>query len=107
MSEAFPRSGRGKTRTTAATPCYHCGTPCPGGGITVGDKSFCCDGCRLVYEILDSNGLCNYYELGKHPGLSQIKAARQGKFAYLDNAGRGWIGSRRIDISRRRSESIC
>lgn len=66
--------------------CYHCGTACLTEGIMIGEKHFCCDGCKLVYQILDSNGLCNYYELEQHPGLSQIKGVRKDKFAYLDDA---------------------
>jgi len=64
--------------------CYHCGAECFT-DITVDNKNFCCDGCKLVYQILDSNGLCNYYDLQSHPGLSQIKPVRQDKFSYLDN----------------------
>ena len=69
----------------SAKLCYHCGTECTTNNIAIGDKLFCCDGCKLVYEILDKNGLCNYYELQSHPGLSQIKPLRNDKYAYLDN----------------------
>lgn len=65
--------------------CYHCGAECTTTNIAIDDKLFCCDGCKLVYEILDKNGLCNYYELQSHPGLSQIKPVRSDKFSYLDN----------------------
>ncbi|RYD58307.1 MAG: HAD family hydrolase [Sphingobacteriales bacterium] len=65
--------------------CYHCGTPCITKNISLEDKVFCCEGCKLVYEIINNNGLCDYYSLQSHPGLSQIKATRQDKYAYLDN----------------------
>jgi Cu+-exporting ATPase len=65
--------------------CYHCGTPCIVSSITIDDKAFCCDGCKLVYEILNENSLCDYYKLQSHPGLSQIKPIRNDKFSYLDN----------------------
>ncbi|MCB0698902.1 MAG: heavy metal translocating P-type ATPase metal-binding domain-containing protein [Chitinophagaceae bacterium] len=65
--------------------CYHCGTECATDKIFIDDKLFCCDGCKLVYEIINENGLCNYYELQSHPGLSQIKGTRSDKYAYLDN----------------------
>lgn len=71
--------------TGAHRLCYHCGAECGTVNITIGDKLFCCDGCKLVYEILDKNGMCNYYELQSHPGLSQIKPLRSDKYAYLDN----------------------
>ena len=67
------------------TLCYHCGTPCNTSNIAIEDKVFCCEGCKLVYEILNNNGLCDYYALQSHPGLSQIKPIRNDKYAYLDN----------------------
>jgi Cu+-exporting ATPase len=67
------------------TACYHCGTACMNNKLAIGDKAFCCEGCKLVYEILNENGLCDYYKLQSHPGLSQVKAVRRDKFAYLDN----------------------
>ena len=75
-----------KSSTTQTdTCCYHCGVPCYTDTITVDDKFFCCDGCRLVYELINENGLCDYYKLQAHPGLAQIKAVRSDKYAYLDN----------------------
>jgi len=65
--------------------CYHCGTPCVTDSIASEDKHFCCEGCKLVYEIINNNGLCDYYKLESHPGLSQIKGVREGKYSYLDN----------------------
>ncbi len=65
--------------------CYHCGAPCISDAIAIDDKLFCCEGCKLVYEILDENGLCDYYKIQNHPGLTQIKALRSDKYAYLDN----------------------
>lgn len=67
------------------TLCYHCGVACANDHIHIGDKVFCCEGCKLVYEILNENGLCDYYKIQSHPGLSQIKPLRNDKFAYLDN----------------------
>lgn len=65
-------------------PCYHCGDSCATNSINIDEKYFCCEGCKLVYEIINSNGLCNYYELQNHPGLKGIKIARSDKYAYLD-----------------------
>ena len=67
------------------TLCYHCGLPCITDSITTGDKVFCCEGCKMVYEIINDNGLCNYYNLQSHPGLSQVKTIRSDKYTYLDN----------------------
>ena len=67
------------------TACYHCGVHCVSNAIAIEDKVFCCEGCKLVYEILNKNGLCDYYQLQSHPGLSQIKPLRSDKYSYLDN----------------------
>ena len=60
------------------TFCFHCGDPCPDLDLIYQEKYFCCDGCRFVYEILDKNNLCNYYELNAHPG-NTLKAPKASK----------------------------
>ena len=66
--------------------CYHCGNDCAGEPVVANEKSFCCEGCKLVYEILDENGLCNYYDLNANPGLTQSKSELGQRFSFLDNA---------------------
>ena len=66
--------------------CYHCGASCITANIHVEEKVFCCEGCKLVYEVINQNGLCDYYQLSSHPGLSQVKTLRSNKYAYLDAA---------------------
>lgn len=72
--------------TTAETTykCYHCGEECKEQNLYHDDKHFCCEGCKLVFDILDQNGLCEYYDLSKNPGLTQKIKVREGKFSYLD-----------------------
>ncbi len=65
--------------------CYHCGETVGKSPVHAHEKDFCCEGCRMVYEILNDNGLCNYYDLEKHPGLSQKIKVRHNKFAFLDD----------------------
>lgn len=65
--------------------CYHCGEPCRNSDIRSNDKIFCCEGCRMVYGILNEYELCNYYDLNKAPGINQRSMARSDKFAYLDD----------------------
>ncbi len=48
--------------------CYHCGDDCPNMIIAIDNKIFCCEGCKLVYEILQENNLCSYYSLNDSPG---------------------------------------
>lgn len=67
------------------TSCYHCGEDCNNKRIQSGDKLFCCEGCKMVYEILNKTGLCDYYSLNNNPGLNQRMAVRKDKFAFLDD----------------------
>lgn len=63
--------------------CFHCGDPCLDVEITHDDKSFCCHGCKTVYDILHDNDLSYYYDLEKNPGISPKEIA--GKYDFLDN----------------------
>lgn len=67
--------------------CYHCGDQCRKEVIRFDDRSFCCDGCKTVYELLKSNDLCNYYNAEQFVGISPKLKNYQGKFAFLDDAG--------------------
>lgn len=71
---------------TQAT-CYHCGERCEQEIISVEDKKFCCQGCKLVYDVLSQNDLCEYYELEANPGKSQKGNSRlKNRFDYLDDS---------------------
>lgn len=70
--------------TEAALYCYHCGDMCHNADIHIDNKIFCCEGCRMVFQILDMRGLCEYYDLNKSPGISQRINVRENKFAFLD-----------------------
>ncbi len=63
--------------------CYHCGDDCADSPIVLEDKHFCCHGCKTVYEILQDNNLCSYYDLNQHAGISLKSAGFNGKFDYL------------------------
>lgn len=67
------------------TVCFHCGEDCKSTHIFLQDKQFCCDGCKLVYELLNENNLCTYYDLNVNPGVSQKIKIRDDKFAFLDD----------------------
>lgn len=64
--------------------CYHCGEACENEKIHKEDKLFCCEGCKLVYEILEENSLCSYYSIEPGSGNSPKEESFSGKFAYLD-----------------------
>lgn len=65
--------------------CYHCGENCEEVAIEVDNKSFCCEGCKTVYGILNKVALCDYYAMNERPGLNQKTATRPEKFAFLDD----------------------
>jgi len=63
--------------------CYHCGDTCPEPAIAHQEKSFCCNGCKTVFDILNENDLTYYYDLQATPGKTPLDF--EGRFDYLDN----------------------
>ncbi len=63
--------------------CYHCGDPCFDIEIKHEEKSFCCHGCKTVFDILNDNDLGYYYDLENTPGISPKEIT--GKYDFLDN----------------------
>lgn len=72
--------------TINKTVCFHCGEANSTTNIHIRDKYFCCEGCKLVYELLNENNLCAYYDLNQNPGVTQRIRIRENKFAFLDDA---------------------
>jgi Cu+-exporting ATPase len=50
--------------------CFHCGDECTENTIYVQDKTFCCQGCKQVYELLNENHLDDYYNCDINPGIT-------------------------------------
>ena len=65
--------------------CYHCGEDCDDTPILAHEKAFCCEGCKVVYEILDNNNLCTYYTIEDRPGNSVKDPVAESRLAYLDD----------------------
>lgn len=65
--------------------CFHCGDRCTRGEITSDDRSFCCSGCKSVYELLSSCGMDGYYTYAENPGIKQLKAPERESYAWLDS----------------------
>lgn len=63
--------------------CFHCGQPCATNAFVAAQKPFCCFGCKTVYEILQENNLCDYYDFVTNPGVRQENGPSE-TFAYLD-----------------------
>lgn len=61
--------------------CFHCGDDCGNHPITFQDKSFCCNGCKTVYEIFNENDLTCYYDLQNAPGA--VPKEIEGKYDFL------------------------
>lgn len=75
----FPTSAAPRTKTR----CTHCGDDCEDEVIQYHDKPFCCEGCRTIFELFTENGLQDYYNLNKAPGISPKK--NSARFDYLEN----------------------
>ncbi len=73
-----------ETITKSEIFCYHCGDLCKDSAISIDEKYFCCSGCKTVYEILNQNQLCTYYNIDQSPGVSPTKF-HSSKFDYLDD----------------------
>lgn len=81
--------------------CYHCGNDCDALAITFDQKTFCCNGCKTVYDIFSSNDLSCYYELQSAPGAIPKEIER--KYDYLDTLA---IAEKLIEFSDDTTEII-
>jgi len=61
--------------------CFHCGDNCGQNPLKFDSKSFCCNGCKTVYEIFSENDLTCYYDLQTAPGA--IPNDIKGKYDFL------------------------
>lgn len=61
--------------------CFHCGDDCGKHPILFQTKSFCCNGCKIVFEIFSENELTCYYDLQNFPGA--IPKEIEGKYDFL------------------------
>ena len=74
-----------KTAIAAKVSCFHCGDKIASSPILFDEKSFCCQGCQGVYELLSHSNLCDYYAISDNPGLAQKNPVSKVKFAYLED----------------------
>ena len=64
--------------------CFHCGNEIiKKDEILFDEKSFCCNGCKTVYEIFSQNDMSCYYDFQTAPGATPLDI--QGKYDFLDN----------------------
>ena len=67
----------------SSSTCYHCGDPCERTTVIFDEKEFCCNGCKTVYEIFQSSGLGEYYDLEAAAGATPHEI--ENKFDFLEN----------------------
>jgi Cu+-exporting ATPase len=64
--------------------CFHCGNEIiKKDEVLFGDKNFCCNGCKTVYEIFSQNDLSCYYDFQSAPGATPTDI--KGKYDFLAN----------------------
>ncbi len=66
-----------KQAINTKTLCYQCSEECDEQITFFDQKAFCCEGCKLVYELLSENNLCDYYNLDDKPGISRKDTHQQ------------------------------
>lgn len=82
--------------------CFHCGlNVVKKEEIIFDEKSFCCNGCKTVYEIFSLNGLTDYYNFEKAPGATPQDS--KGKYDFLDNEA---IVNRLLDFNEETTQII-
>ncbi|MFZ4634539.1 MAG: heavy metal translocating P-type ATPase, partial [Saprospiraceae bacterium] len=73
-------------RADANLHCFHCHDLCVDDRLRIDeDKVFCCEGCQMVYDILNTNDLCQYYTLTDNPGRSLRLRRDARSYAWLDD----------------------
>lgn len=66
--------------------CVHCGQDCGKNPVLWDEKSFCCNGCSMVYRILSEKKLDRYYNMMPTPGIRLDQENSSGtRYAYLDS----------------------
>jgi Cu+-exporting ATPase len=65
--------------------CKHCANECAEETVIKEDLTFCCVGCKTVYEILNDNNLGDFYAKSGLAG-SKVIGADYEKFAILDDS---------------------
>lgn len=68
----------------SASSCYHCGEDCPEQPVVFQEKNFCCEGCRMVFDILQVNDLGQFYQIEERPGTS-LKGMKKEKYEWLES----------------------
>jgi len=68
-----PRDSVKVVGKATSVPCSHCGLPSPP-PASVGDPTFCCNGCLGAYQLIHGWGLEDYYALRDRLGTGGVSA---------------------------------
>jgi Cu+-exporting ATPase len=79
--------------------CSHCGDTCKSEKISFDDHYFCCNGCKTVFQLLNENDLCDYYNDDSLPGI-RISDVYTEKFNILDEIENKFILFRNEDVTK-------
>ena len=85
--EGDQKGGASPEEETQRTACFHCGTICFGEEFRKHHKSFCCQGCLTVFELLSENGLDEFYSLSDRAGVRIKSAKGSDLYRFLDEPG--------------------
>lgn len=78
-------NGAAVSGAPATASCHHCGLDCRDAVFRRDEKSFCCQGCLTVFELLTENGLADFYRLGRSAGMQFQRPTATEQFGYLDD----------------------
>ena len=72
--------------TSVKTQCSHCKLPVPDGLVdSSAEHQFCCSGCKMAYQLINSCGLDSFYSMVEHSDqTSANSAAREDGFEEFD-----------------------
>ena len=73
-----------KASVSSEIQCFHCGAVSKH-PIELDHRHFCCKGCLSVYQILEKNQLCQYYDFNATPGQTIDETVNRSKFLFLED----------------------
>jgi Cu+-exporting ATPase len=73
-----------KPAELTSVTCYHCGDPCVDEQRQHDGHDFCCQGCEVVYDLLNESGMCEYYALDRSPGVKQRSSVDEPRTELFD-----------------------
>jgi Cu+-exporting ATPase len=73
-----------ETMAVEQEACFHCGEPCASDSFKRDEKTFCCNGCLAVHDILTQSGLGHFYDLNRAPGIRVRRPSKREQWGFLD-----------------------